>query len=83
MANIKTITEIFWSGSNDSNFQAASGSYEEEKSYLEDHEANCEVKTTYQIVQRNQLKTKSNFSYRLTEIVFTSVFSTYVIDYVL
>ena len=52
MANIKTISEIFWSGSNDSNFQAASGSYEEEKSYLEDHEANCEVKTTYLLKQK-------------------------------
>ena len=52
MANIKTISEIFWSGSNDSNFQAASGSYEEEKSYLEDYEANCEVKTTYLLKQK-------------------------------
>ena len=52
MADIKTITQELWSGSNDSNFQAASGSYEEEKSYLEDHEANCEVKTTYLLKQK-------------------------------
>ena len=52
MANIKTITEIFWSGSNDSSFQAASGSYEEERLYLEDHEANCETKTAYLLKQK-------------------------------
>ena len=38
MTDIKTITETFWSGSNDSNFSAASGSYEVENEYLQNDE---------------------------------------------
>ena len=38
MTDIKTITETFWSGSNDSSFSEASGSYEVEKKYLQNDE---------------------------------------------
>ena len=40
MTDIKTITETFWSGSNDSSFSEASGSYEVEKKYLQNGEIN-------------------------------------------
>ena len=36
MDNIKTITEMMWSGSNDSDFQAASGSLSIEREELAD-----------------------------------------------
>ena len=36
--SIKTITETFWSGSNDSTFQSASGSLSNEQKMLENDE---------------------------------------------
>ena len=38
MANIKTITQELWSGSNDSNYITASGSLSEAKTYINDTE---------------------------------------------
>ena len=35
MSNIKTITEMLWSGSNDATFQAASGSLTQEREDIE------------------------------------------------
>jgi hypothetical protein len=46
---IKTITETFWSGSNDSSFIAASGSFSKEKKMLENDEV--EESVTFKLLK--------------------------------